>query len=84
MSLFTAQRQLHPKSADVNRLDFRSTTFQLLNMLSLAPNLELADCRKLFLRNYQTDINIGVYDFEKGGEQRVVVNVELYVPLAQS
>ncbi len=53
-------------------------------MPSLAPNLELADCRKLFLRNYQTDINIGVYDFEKRGEQRVVVNVELYVPLAQS
>jgi dihydroneopterin aldolase len=29
-------------------------------------------------------INIGVHDFEKRGEQRVLFNVELYVPLADS
>lgn len=45
---------------------------------------ELADCRRLFLRNYVVNINIGVHDFEKRGEQRVVINVDLYVPLAQS
>ena len=28
--------------------------------------------------------NIGVHDFEKRGEQRVLFNVELYVPLAAS
>ena len=44
----------------------------------------LADCRRLFLRNYAVWINIGVHDFEKTGEQRVVINVELFVPLAQS
>ncbi|CAD6523921.1 dihydroneopterin aldolase [Paraburkholderia sabiae] len=44
----------------------------------------LADCRRLFLRNYEVHINIGVHDFEKRGEQRVVINVELFVPLAQS
>jgi dihydroneopterin aldolase len=44
----------------------------------------LADCRRLFLRNYEVWINIGVHDFEKKGEQRVVINVELFVPLAQS
>ena len=44
----------------------------------------LADCRRLFLRNYEVWINIGVHDFEKRGEQRVLVNVELYVPLAVS
>jgi 7,8-dihydroneopterin aldolase/epimerase/oxygenase len=44
----------------------------------------LADCRRLFLRNYEIHINIGVHDFEKRGEQRVVVNVELFVPLALS
>lgn len=42
----------------------------------------LADCRRLFLRNYEVNINIGVHDFEKRGEQRVVINVNLFVPLA--
>lgn len=28
--------------------------------------------------------NIGVHDFEKQGEQRVLFNVELYIPLALS
>ena len=44
----------------------------------------LADCRRLFLRNYEVWINIGVHDFEKKGEQRVLINVDLYVPLEQS
>ena len=44
----------------------------------------LADCRRLFLRNYEVYINIGVHDFEKKGEQRVLVNVDLYIPLAVS
>src|ERR1700748_776671 len=44
----------------------------------------LADCRRLFLRNYEVHINIGVHDFEKRGEQRVVINVDLYIPLAVS
>ncbi|MEW6703376.1 MAG: dihydroneopterin aldolase [Pseudomonadota bacterium] len=44
----------------------------------------LKDCRRLFLRNYEVWINIGVHDFEKRGEQRVLINVDLYVPLAMS
>ena len=44
----------------------------------------LADCRRLFLRDHEVRINIGVHDFEKTGEQRVLVNVDLYVPLARS
>jgi dihydroneopterin aldolase len=44
----------------------------------------LMDCRRLFLRNYEVWINIGVHDFEKRGEQRVLVNVDLYIPLALS
>ena len=44
----------------------------------------LADCRRLFLRNYEVRINIGVHDFEKKGEQRVLINVDLYIPLAKS
>ena len=44
----------------------------------------LIDCRRLFLRNYEVWINLGVHDFEKRGEQRVLINVDLYVPLALS
>jgi dihydroneopterin aldolase len=42
------------------------------------------DCRRLFLRDHEIRVNIGVHDFEKRGEQRLVVNVDLWVPLALS
>jgi dihydroneopterin aldolase len=45
---------------------------------------QLSDCRRLFLRDYEVMINIGVHEFEKKGEQRVLFNVDLYVPLALS
>lgn len=44
----------------------------------------MLNCRKLFLRNYEVRINIGVHEFEKRAEQRVLINVDLYIPLAQS
>lgn len=50
-------------------------------MLSALSHPSLRDCRRLFLRNYEVMINIGVHDFEKKGEQRVLINVELYIPL---
>lgn len=53
-------------------------------MQSLLTNPSLMDCRRLFLRDYEVWINIGVHDFEKKGEQRVKINVDLYVPLAHS
>ena len=53
-------------------------------MLAALSHPRLTDCRRLFLRNYEVRINIGVHDFEKRGEQRVVINVELFVPLAQT
>lgn len=53
-------------------------------MQSLLNHASLMDCRRLFLRDYEVRMNIGVHDFEKRGEQRVLINVDLYVPLAQS
>ena len=53
-------------------------------MQSLLTNPSLMDCRRLFLRDYEVWINIGVHDFEKKGEQRVLINVDLYIPLALS
>ena len=53
-------------------------------MHSLLSHPRLMDCRRLFLRDYEVFINIGVHAFEKTGEQRVVINVDLYIPLALS
>ena len=44
----------------------------------------LKDCRRLFLRNYEVMVNIGVHEVEKKGEQRVLINVDLYIPLLNS
>jgi dihydroneopterin aldolase len=44
----------------------------------------LVDCRRLFLRDYEIYINIGVHDFEKKAEQRVILNVDLYIPLSMN
>ena len=53
-------------------------------MLSALSHPSLRDCRRLFLRNYEVLINIGVHDFEKRGEQRVLINVDRYMRLALS
>lgn len=53
-------------------------------MQTFLPLPALMDCRRLFLRNYEVQINIGVHDFEKQGAQRVLINVELYIPLSLS
>ncbi|MDQ2778033.1 MAG: dihydroneopterin aldolase [Pseudomonadota bacterium] len=53
-------------------------------MNSFLGHPKLQDCRRLFLADYEVRINIGVHDFEKTAEQRVVINVDLYVPLALS
>ena len=41
-------------------------------------------CRRLFLRNHELAVHIGVHDFEHGAPQRIRFNVDLYVPLALS
>jgi len=53
-------------------------------MASLLFHPRLTDCRRLFLRDYQVMSKIGVHDFEKLGEQRVLFNVDLFIPLAAS
>jgi dihydroneopterin aldolase len=49
-------------------------------MLDAIPHPSLLDCRRLFLRDYEIYINIGVHDFEKKAEQRVILNIDLYIP----
>ena len=50
-------------------------------MHSLLSHPSLIHCRRLFLKDYEVYINIGVHDFVKRAEQRVIFNVEIYVPL---
>lgn len=52
----------------------------------LAPPLAhlLLTCRKLFLRRHEVWVNIGIHDFEKTAPQRIWIDVELYVPYADS
>lgn len=45
---------------------------------------QLQDCRRLFLRNYTAEVSIGVYDYEKTATQRIIINVDAYIPLAAS
>lgn len=44
----------------------------------------LAHCRRLFLREVLLDANIGIHAFERRAQQRLVINVDLFVPLAVS
>jgi len=53
-------------------------------MTLLTSHPRLRDCRRLFLREHSALVQIGVHDFEKHAPQRLIFNVELYVPLAVS
>jgi len=44
----------------------------------------ILSCRRIFLRDHAVSVQIGAHDFEKGQPQRVIFNVELFVPYAVS
>lgn len=44
----------------------------------------LLDCRRIFLRDYEVAMNIGVHSFEKNCTQLVCINVDVYVALSMS
>ena len=39
----------------------------------------LGRTRRIFLKNFETRLSIGIHDFEKQAKQRVIVNVDLYL-----
>jgi 7,8-dihydroneopterin aldolase/epimerase/oxygenase len=53
-------------------------------MWSALAHPDLQNCRRVFLREFTVDANIGVHDSEKNGPQRVVISVDLFVPLDAS
>jgi dihydroneopterin aldolase len=44
----------------------------------------LVQCRRIFLREVLLNARIGVHDFERQGAQRLVISVDLFVPMALS
>jgi len=44
----------------------------------------LAQCRRIFLRDAVFDANIGVYDREHAGAQRLIINVDMFIALSVS
>jgi dihydroneopterin aldolase len=44
----------------------------------------LTDCRRIFLHDFTLEVSIGFHDFEREARQRVVINVDLFVPLSAS
>ncbi len=44
----------------------------------------LGDCRRIFLHGLALEASIGFHDFELAAKQRVLINVELFVPLHAS
>jgi dihydroneopterin aldolase len=44
----------------------------------------LTDCRRIFLHGLALEASIGFHDFELEARQRVLINVELFVPLHAS
>jgi dihydroneopterin aldolase len=49
------------------------------NAADMALTLQLRQARRIFLRNFETRISMGIHEFEKQGKQRVLVNVDLYL-----
>lgn len=51
-------------------------------MSGLLTHPQLADCRRLFVRDLELHTGIGAHDTERNGPQRLRINVDVYVPLA--
>jgi len=53
-------------------------------MSTLLSDPRLAQCRRIFLREWAVDANIGVYSAERQGTQQLVLNLDVFVALAAS
>ena len=62
---------LKPENIDMSRAT--------LSAAEAAFAARLGQARRIFLKNFETWISMGVHDFEKKAKQRVVVNVDLYL-----
>jgi len=44
----------------------------------------LGDCRRIFLHDFSLEVSIGFHDVEREARQRVLISVDLFVPIAAS
>lgn len=44
----------------------------------------LADCRRIFVRHFELEVSIGFYDIEKTRRQRVLLDIDVFVPMSIS
>lgn len=44
----------------------------------------LDSCRRIFIKDYRLEIEIGIYPHEKNKKQLVIVNIEFWIPLSQN
>jgi dihydroneopterin aldolase len=51
-------------------------------MTTLLSDPRLAHCRRIFLRDWAINANIGVYSAERQGTQQLVLNLDVFVTLA--
>ena len=42
----------------------------------------LADCRRIFVRNFELEVSIGFYEAERNKRQRVLLDIDVFVPLS--
>ncbi len=45
---------------------------------------KLENCRRIFIKNYRLDMEIGAYEHEKNKAQYVLVNIEFWVPMSKN
>lgn len=48
------------------------------------PPPSLLDCRRIFFRGLTRRVHIGVHEFERSAAQRIIFDIDLYVPLQAS
>jgi dihydroneopterin aldolase len=53
-------------------------------MATLLSDPRLAQCRRIFLRDWRVHANIGAYTTERNGAQELLLNLDVYVSLAAS
>jgi len=53
-------------------------------MTTLLSDPRLSHCRRIFLRGWAVDANIGVYASERQGTQQLMLNLDVFVTLERS
>ncbi len=56
-----------------------AATLHPRSAVEMAMAAKLGRARRIFLKNFETRISMGIHDFEKKARQRIMVNVDLYL-----